>query len=50
MLVVYRLVTPMGSTDEIREHRPSEDIREDWLEKGYNVEILREERGDKEDE
>jgi len=43
MLTVYRLVTPMGSTAEIIEHRPSEDIKEDWLEKGFNVEIIREE-------
>ena len=50
MLTVYRLVTPMGTTASIREHRASQDIIEDWTVKGYNVEILREERGDKEDE
>jgi len=44
MLTVYRLVTQMGSTAEIIEHRPSEDIKEDWLEKGFNVEIIREEK------
>jgi len=34
----------MGSTAEIIEQRPSEDIKEDWLEKGFNVEIIREEK------
>ena len=46
MLTVYRLITPMGSTAEIIEHRPSEDIKEDWLGKGFNIEVIREERGD----
>jgi len=43
MLTVYRLVTPMGSTAEIREQRPASDIIEDWFVKGYNVDIIREE-------
>jgi len=46
MLTVYRVVSPMGSTAEITEHRPSEDIKEDWLEKGFNIEVIREELGD----
>jgi len=33
----------MGSTAEIREQRPASDIIEDWLEKGFNVDIIREE-------
>ena len=46
MITVYRLVTPMGSTAEIIEHRCSEDIIEDWLVKGFNVEIIREDKDD----
>jgi hypothetical protein len=44
MLTVYRLVTPMGRTAEIIEHRPASDIIEDWLVKGYNVDIIREDK------
>ena len=44
MLTVYRLVTPMGSTAEIIEQRPASDIIEDWLVKGYNVDIIREDK------
>lgn len=46
MLTVYRLVTPIGRTAEIIEYRPSQDIVEDWLVKGYNVEVIREEQED----
>ena len=44
MLTVYRLVTPMGSTAEIIEQRPASDIIEDWFVKGYNVDIIREDK------
>tara|TARA_R110002124_G_scaffold23673_1_gene87480 strand:- start:234 stop:377 length:144 start_codon:yes stop_codon:yes gene_type:complete len=43
MLTVCRLVTPVGRTAEIIEYRASKDIVKDWLVKGYNVEVIREE-------
>ena len=46
MLTVYRVVSPMGSTAEIIEHRSAEDIKEDWLVKGFNIEVIKEEKDD----
>ena len=46
MVTVYRLVTPLGTTAEIIEHRCSADIIEDWKVKGQVVEIIREEEDD----
>ena len=49
MLTVYRLVTQMGSTAQIIEHRSPDDIKEDWAAKGYNIEVLRVENDNEEE-